>query len=39
LAKADTILLWDATDRTLIAANVIGTWLAPAGVARPGRLS
>jgi hypothetical protein len=39
LAKADTILLWDPTNRTLIAANVIGTWLAPTGLARAGHLS
>jgi hypothetical protein len=34
LAKADAILLWDPTARTLIAANVVGTWLAPTGLAR-----
>jgi len=34
LARADTILLWDPAVRTLIAANVVGTWLAPAGVTR-----
>jgi hypothetical protein len=34
LAKADTILLWDPADHTLIAANIVGTWLAPAGVTR-----
>jgi hypothetical protein len=34
LAQADTILLWDAADQTLIAANIVGTWLAPTGVAR-----
>ena len=34
LAKADTILLWDPADRTLIAANIVGTWLAATGVAR-----
>ena len=36
LAQADTILLWDPTNRTLIAANIIGTWLeeTPTGVAR-----
>jgi hypothetical protein len=27
LARADTILLWDPANRTLIAANIIGTWL------------
>jgi hypothetical protein len=25
LAKADTVLAWDPTDRTLVAANLIGT--------------
>jgi hypothetical protein len=34
LARADAILLWDPADRTLIAANVIGTWLAPTGLTR-----
>ena len=34
LAKADTILLWDPATQTLIAANIVGTWLAPTGVAR-----
>jgi hypothetical protein len=34
LAKADTILLWDPPARTLIAANIVGTWLAPTGLAR-----
>jgi hypothetical protein len=34
LAKADTILLWDPADRTLIAANIVGTWLAPTGITR-----
>jgi hypothetical protein len=32
MAKADAILLWDPADRTLIAANVVGTWIAPAGL-------
>jgi len=27
LAQPDTILLWDPTNRTLIAANVVGKWL------------
>ena len=36
LAQADTILLWDPVNRTLIAANIVGTWLAPTGVARAG---
>jgi hypothetical protein len=34
LAQADTILLWDPVNRTLIAANIVGTWLAPTGVTR-----
>jgi hypothetical protein len=34
LARADTILLWDPDNRTLIAANIVGTWLATTGVAR-----
>ena len=34
LARSDVILLWDPEDRTLIAANVVGTWLAPAGLTR-----
>ena len=34
LAKADAILLWDPADRTLIAANIVGTWLAPTGITR-----
>ena len=34
LAKADAILLWDLAHRTLIAANIVGTWLAPTGLAR-----
>ena len=42
LAKADAILLWDPAGRTLIAANIVGTWLAPTGITRvevtiPGR--
>jgi hypothetical protein len=27
LAQADTVLVWDPTNRTLIAANVVGRWL------------
>jgi hypothetical protein len=27
LTQADTVLLWDPTNRTLIAANVVGKWL------------
>lgn len=34
LAQADTILLWDPVNRTLIAANIIGTWLALTGLTR-----
>jgi hypothetical protein len=34
LAKTDAILLWDPADRTLIAANIVGTWLAPTGLTR-----
>lgn len=34
LAAADTILLWDPENRTVIAANVVGTWLTTTGVAR-----
>ncbi len=34
LAHADTILLWDPANRTLIAANVVGTWLAATGLTR-----
>jgi hypothetical protein len=37
LAQANTILLWDPIDRTMIAANIVGTWLAPTGLARAGR--
>jgi hypothetical protein len=29
LTQADTVLLWDPTNRTLIAANLVGTWLQP----------
>jgi hypothetical protein len=36
LTQADTILLWDPVNRTLIAANIVGTWPAPTGVARAG---
>ena len=34
LARSEAILLWDPEDRTLIAANVVGTWLAPTGITR-----
>ena len=43
LAAADTILLWDPANRTLIGANVVGTWLRATGVERavaePDRVS
>jgi hypothetical protein len=29
LTQADSVLLWDPTNRTLIAANLVGTWLSP----------
>jgi hypothetical protein len=34
LTQADAILLWDPTNRTLIAANIVGTWLTPTGLTR-----
>lgn len=34
LVKTGAVLLWDPDGRTLIAANVVGTWLAPAGLKR-----
>lgn len=34
LLKTDTILLWDPEARTLIAANIVGTWLAHTGLTR-----
>jgi hypothetical protein len=34
LAQTDAILLWDPAARTLIAANIVGTWLAPTGLTR-----
>jgi hypothetical protein len=34
LARADAILLWDPADQTLIAANIVGTWIAPTGLTR-----
>ena len=33
MTKADAILLWDPAARTLIAANIVGTWIAPTGLA------
>lgn len=32
MAQANAILLWDPAARTLIAANIVGTWIAPAGL-------
>jgi hypothetical protein len=29
LTQADTVLLWDPTNRTLITANLVGTYLPP----------
>lgn len=29
IAKADAVLLWDPVARTLIAANIVGTWISP----------
>ncbi|WP_214317534.1 hypothetical protein [Nonomuraea sediminis] len=34
LIQARSILLWDPENRTLIAANLVGTWLAPTGLTR-----
>ena len=34
MAKTDVILLWDPEAQTLIAANIVGTWLAASGVTR-----
>lgn len=34
LAKAGTVLLWDAGNRELIAANLVGTWIVPTGLTR-----
>jgi hypothetical protein len=28
LARTDAVLLWDPTNRTLIAGNIVGKWLA-----------
>jgi hypothetical protein len=36
LTQADTMLLWDPTNRTLIAANLVGTWLRSSGSAVEG---
>ncbi|MBA3524758.1 MAG: hypothetical protein H0T85_09450 [Geodermatophilaceae bacterium] len=35
LARAGTVLLWDPTDRVLIAANVVGDWLPQDWSAEP----
>lgn len=35
LAQAGTVLLWDPTDRVLIAANVVGDWLPDDWSAEP----
>lgn len=32
MAQSEAILLWDPEGRTLIAANIVGTWIAPAGL-------
>jgi hypothetical protein len=37
LKQADAVLLWDPVNRTLIAANVLGDWLTPAGWRRTDR--
>ncbi|GGL96189.1 hypothetical protein [Nakamurella endophytica] len=29
LCRAGSVLLWDAQDRTLIVANLVGEWLSP----------
>ena len=34
LTRTDVILLWDPEGRTLIAANIVGTWIAPTGLTR-----
>jgi len=34
LTKTGVILLWDPQDRTVIAANVVGTWIASTGLTR-----
>jgi hypothetical protein len=36
LAQSDTVLPWDPTNRTLIAANVVGSWLPPTASAIEG---
>jgi hypothetical protein len=36
LARTDVILLWDPAVRTRIAANIVGTWIAPTGLTRVG---
>ncbi len=39
LTQADTVLLWDPADRTLIAANLVGKmpWTEPAQPSAPAR--
>jgi glycerate kinase len=32
MSRAGAILLWDPAAGTLIAANIVGTWIAPAGL-------
>ena len=34
LARAGAVLLWDREARPLIAANIVGTWIAPTGFTR-----
>ena len=34
LAQTDAILLGDPVNQTLIAANIIGTWITPTGLTR-----
>jgi hypothetical protein len=38
LVRKDVVLLWDPAGPTMIAANVVGTWLAPTGLARVAAL-
>jgi len=37
LSRAGAVLLWDPTDRVLIAANVVGDWLPQDWSAQPRR--
>jgi hypothetical protein len=34
LARTNAILLWDRVNRTLVAANIVGTWLTTTGLTR-----